>query len=115
MAIYEQLQKARELKGRGLSDVDILEQFIGEPEIYDIVKVFLTMLGDSPSKRVEIDRKNQLQAIIIRFGESIEELIHHLRYVQPQAFNENCEIWVNSPEQLFLELKRYAKELYDSL
>lgn len=115
MAIYEQLQKARELKCKGLSDVDILEQFIGESEVYDVVKSFLTMLGDSPSKRVELDRRNQLRAIIVRFGESVEELIHHLRYVQPQAFEHDCEIGVYSPEQLFLELKRYAKELYESL
>ena len=115
MAIYEQLQKARELKDRGLSDVDILEQFIGEPEVYDVVKVFLTMLGDSPSKRVEMDRKNQLRAIIVRFGESVEELKHHLTYVQPLAFKNFAPIVAYDPEELFMELKRYAKELYDSL
>jgi len=115
MAIYEQLQKARELKDRGLLDVDILEQFIAEPETYDIVKVFLTMIGDSPSKTIELDRKNQLKATIVRFGESVEELKHHLIYVQPLAFKNFAPIIAYDPEELLLELKRCAKELYESL
>ena len=115
MGIYEKLQKARELKGKGLFDVDILEQFIAEPEVYNVVKSFLTMLGDSPSKRIELDRRNQLRAIIVRFGESIEELKHHLTYVQPLAFRNFAPIVAYDPEELLLELKRYAKELYDSL
>ena len=113
MKIYEALRWAKEQRDAGIGKEKILSYFMKDTEVSALVKIYLNTLLTPESDKIFLEQRAALRAVLVRFGESILELNHHLIFTQPDAFKPFARIEAESPRELFDKLLIFSKELFD--